>query len=82
MRVIICVDNEELKQDLEDRQQAAEEKETQIVRASSLFEDEDDNVMERIFNSLTGKMIMAHILGRSICISFMVLFWLLARITV
>lgn len=52
---VSCVADEELKQQLAQRQHAAEQRQMQLTKTTSLFDDEDEAVLERIFNSLTGK---------------------------
>lgn len=53
---ILILADEELKKALEERQQAAEERQLQLTKTSSMFDDEDDHVLEKIFNSLTGNV--------------------------
>lgn len=46
--------DEELKKQYQERQEAAEQRQQELVKAGSLFDEEDENILEKIFNSLTG----------------------------
>ena len=48
------VADEGLTKQYHERQEAAEQRQQELVKASTLFDEEDDNVLEKIFNSLTG----------------------------
>ena len=53
--IINYVGNEGLKKELESRKLHADEKLLQLKHANS-FLDDDDGILEKIFNNLTGKM--------------------------
>ena len=46
------LDDESLRKNLDERRHVAEEREAHLREANDLFD--DDSIMERIFNSLTG----------------------------
>ena len=49
-----CLDDNTLKQTLETRKQHAEDRINQLRKANSFLEDDDDGILEKIFNNLTG----------------------------
>ena len=49
---ICSADDESLKRNLDERKLVAEERQAHLHEASSMFD--DDGILERIFNSLTG----------------------------
>jgi hypothetical protein len=46
--------DEELKKKMEARQQVAMDRQVQLSKTTSMFDDEDENVLERVFQSLAG----------------------------
>ena len=44
-----------LKQKMEERKQYAEDRLTQLKHANASLDDDDDGILERIFNNLTGE---------------------------
>ena len=50
--VCLCVGDDSLRKHLDERRNAAEEREARIRESNDVFD--DDRIMERIFNSLTG----------------------------
>ena len=44
-----------LKQKMEERKQYAEDRLTQLKHANAFLDDDDDGILERIFNKLTGE---------------------------
>ena len=50
------LDDNDLKQTLETRKQHADDRINQLRKANSFLEDDDDGILEKIFNNLTGNI--------------------------
>ena len=52
--VVILLDDQQLKEKMAARQKVADDRLTALREANSGLDDDDDGILERIFNSLTG----------------------------